>query len=121
MFDYLIYEAEINSFIPTADDERSWIFIDDRSEYLVYSDGQSLSHGGCDTSPGWSTNVLGFGFSQNYNITDLADNSSAIGPNDASSTVSLNFTGNQPLIHLSQKSPYTSYSSPKIRGVHDSV
>lgn len=80
-FDYIIYEATLNSSIPSPTEQTSWIFVDDQSPYLEYNKG------------GWSRNILNAPFTANFNLTDVAFNSSVIGPMDSSSTVSLNFTG----------------------------
>lgn len=95
MLDYLIYEASVNSTIPTGHDGgTSWVFVDDRSPYLVYQDGSGASSSGVDgTAVGWVSTVPGFTSSDLFNLTDLAYNSSLMGPTSASSTVSLNFTG----------------------------
>lgn len=77
--DYLIYEASENSTVSTTEDT-SWIFIDDHSPYLNYSDG-------------WTGNVLGFPQQGNFNLTDATFNSSVMGPTSSSSNVSLKFTG----------------------------
>jgi hypothetical protein len=98
LIDYLVYYATVNSTIPTSEQQTSWVFIDDQSEYLQYSEGAS----------GWNRNVLGFPETPNFNLTDAAFNSSAIGPTSASSTVSLNFTGE---IHYSRFSGLKSFSS----------
>jgi hypothetical protein len=83
LIDYLIYDATVNSTVPTPEQQTTWVFVDDQSEYLQYSEGES----------GWSRNLPGFPETPNFNLTDAAFNSSAIGPMSASSTVSLNFTG----------------------------
>jgi hypothetical protein len=83
LIDYLIYNATINSTIPTPEKQTSWVFVDDQSEYLQYSNRVN----------GWSQNVLGFQETPNFNLTDAAFNSSVTGPTSASSSVSLHFTG----------------------------
>ena len=94
--DYLIYEATVNSTLPPSETDSISIFIDDRSEYLVYSDGHGHSSSSSASGiPGWSTSVPGFRPTDSFNLTDISFNESLIGPTSASSTVSLNFTGTQ--------------------------
>lgn len=79
--DYLIYEASENSTVSDNTNETSWIFIDDQSSYLQYSED------------GWTGDVLDFPQQANFNLTDVTLNSSVMGPTSSSSTFSLNFTG----------------------------
>lgn len=95
MLDYLIYEAIPNSTIPTPETQTSWVFIDDRSEYLIYGDGEG--QGG---TPGWSADVQGFPSKDGFNITDATFNSTVMGPTTGLSTVSFNFTGTPCLFDL---------------------
>lgn len=94
MVDYLIYEATTNSTISVGDGGKSWVFVDDRSPYIVYQDGSGASSSGTDgMAVGWIPTVPGFTSTKSFNITDLAFNSTLMGPTNASSVVSLNFTG----------------------------
>lgn len=51
MLDFLIYEAAMNSTIPTAEtsQQTSWIFVDDQSPYLEYSYGDWQNNPDADT------------------------------------------------------------------------
>lgn len=78
--DFLIYEATVNSTIPRSDagNQTSWIFVDDTSPYLEYSDG------------GWVPNPVDYtGLLHNSSVF----NASITQPLGQNSTVSLNFTG----------------------------
>lgn len=83
LIDYLIYNATVNSTIPSPEKQTSWVFVDDQSPYLNYSQGGN----------GWSGNVINFPGTSDFNLTDAAFNSSVMGPTSSSSTVTLNFTG----------------------------
>lgn len=80
--DYLIYEASVNSTIPTADDSASWVFIDDTSPYL-------------NVSSDWSRTLPNFAPPEggNEGITDAVLNSTILSPTASGATISLNFTG----------------------------
>ncbi|EIM84160.1 uncharacterized protein STEHIDRAFT_159753 [Stereum hirsutum FP-91666 SS1] len=83
LFDYIIYEASVNSSIPTTEDGTSWIFIDDSSPYLTPSDNWSRN----GALPDFSTPLSG------ENITDATLNSTVLAPTASGATISLNFTG----------------------------
>lgn len=82
-FDYLIYNATVNSSMPSPSAQTSWLFVDDQSEWLEYSGDPN----------GWDTTVVNFPGTQTFNLTDATFNSSVMGPTSRASTVSLNFTG----------------------------
>lgn len=80
VLDFIIYEAAVNSTIPSSDtgSQTSWIFVDDQSPYLKYS------------QDGWQQNPAVY--------MDLLHNSSIFNttitqPLVQDSIVSLNFTG----------------------------
>lgn len=82
-FDYMIYDAPINSSISvsfTSSNVTNWIFLDDRSPYLVYT-----------PDDGWG-DVSDFPASDVNTPDDVVFNSTAMGPT-TSGSVSLNFTG----------------------------
>lgn len=82
LFDYLIYEATINSTI--SNPQTSQIFIDDTSPYLTYSGD-------------WESGVPTAALSQTLTETDATINGTLMGATVSGATVSLSFIGSSPV------------------------